>query len=127
MSDFNNDPNNNYNEVVYTQPEVMTVTPQKKGFAIASLVLGITAIVPGCCCSFVGIILGILAIVFGILFINANKELAVSKGMAMAGIILGGLGILVCVVILIISATMNTENSMEFYQDILDEMNIDVE
>ncbi len=62
---------------------------QKSGFAIASLVLGILAFIP-----LVGVLLGILAIIFGVIARRQikNQEFK-GRGLATAGIILGVLGI----------------------------------
>lgn len=116
--------NNQNVEVVYGEAAVEPLKPQKKGFAIASLVLGITSIIPGCCCSWIGVILGILAIVFAILFLNANKGALVSKGMAIAGLILGAVGILVCTILLIIGIANVASGG---YQDMIDEITNGIE
>ncbi|PKM95439.1 MAG: hypothetical protein CVU84_05065 [Firmicutes bacterium HGW-Firmicutes-1] len=106
MSEFNDQENE---QVVETYVDVTPDTPviNKKGFGIASLVLGITAFFPGCCCTVVGmIILGALAIVFAILFLNANKDLTVGKGMAKAGFILGIIAIVLAIILTIISIAL---------------------
>lgn len=68
------------------------------GFAIASMVCGILSLL--CCClSLFSLILGIAAIVLGVISINGKYE---GKGMAIAGIVTGGIGIciwLLCMVI----------------------------
>ena len=66
-----------------------------KGFAIASLCLGIASVVFCCCCCclyYVAIITSILAIVFACLSKSANGGKL--SGMAIAGLILGIIGIL---------------------------------
>ncbi len=64
---------------------------QSSGFATASLVLGIIALFPGW-----GILFGILAIIFGIIAIkNSRKGKVQGKKLAIAGTILGGIGILI--------------------------------
>lgn len=93
MSEFDDQQNENYE--IYEDAVVEPIQPQKKGFAVASLVLGITALVPGCCLPYIGIVLSILAIVFSVLYTKANKGLVVNKGMALAALILGILGIIV--------------------------------
>lgn len=115
---------NDQNVEVYGEVAVEPILPQKKGFAIASLVLGITAIVPGCCCSYIGIILGILAIVFAILFMNANKDIVVSKGMAIAGLILGVVAVIICTVLLIIGFSSMSSGG---YQDMIDQITNSIE
>lgn len=68
---------------------------EKKGFCIASLVLGIVALV-FFCLWYISIPCGILAIIFGILGIKT-----VNKGMAIAGLITGSIGLVISVLIII--------------------------
>jgi len=66
------------------------------GLAIASLICGILAIVPGCCCGLFGIPLSIIALVMGIISIsqiNASQGRFVGKGLAIAGVSCGGAAI----------------------------------
>ena len=72
-----------------------------KTLAIVSLVLGILAIVIGCCFTWLGIILGIAAIVCGVL---ANKQ--GKTGLATAGIICGAVGLVFAIIWLILGAVM---------------------
>jgi len=119
MSDFNQ---NDLNQVDATQSAptaTPAVVPNKKGFDIASMILGITAIIPGCCCSYLGILLGILAIVFSVLFTKANTDMDVKKGFAKAGLILGIIGVILCVGLLIFGLIFS---SSSMYQDILNEI-----
>ena len=67
----------------------------KKGFCIASLVLGIVALV-FFCLWYISIPCGILAIIFGILGIKT-----INKGMAIAGLITGSIGLVISTLILI--------------------------
>jgi hypothetical protein len=70
-------------------PQNAPVAPSStNGFAITSLVLGILAF----CCGFffMGIVFGVLAIIFGIMGIKKPQ----GKGMGIAGIILGSIGLL---------------------------------
>ncbi|MFE5712249.1 DUF4190 domain-containing protein [Streptomyces sp. NPDC056501] len=70
------------------------------GMGIASMVLGIVAVV-GFCLYGVNIILGILALIFGIIGLKkAGRGEATNRGMALAGVILGSVGIVVGSVIL---------------------------
>ncbi|MFJ7774264.1 DUF4190 domain-containing protein [Streptomyces yangpuensis] len=63
------------------------------GFGVTSLVLGILAVV-GCITSFIAVALGIGAVVFGALGKGkANRGEADNGGVALAGIILGSIGI----------------------------------
>lgn len=134
---FNNVPNNvptsfppSQNTTVYSTPTgdtgnyaippvapvQPTVVPNNKGFDIASLVLGILAIIPGCCCTYLGIILGIVAIVFSYLYTKSNKDLPVNKTMATAGLILGIVAVVLCTVLMIVGFVLGSSN---FYQEIL--------
>jgi hypothetical protein len=70
--------------------------PRNNGLAIASLVTGILALFPGCCCGLLGIPLSIIALVMGIVAImqiNASQGQVGGKGMAIAGTILGGVAV----------------------------------
>lgn len=71
-----------------TQPAQPIQSQPGKGLAVASMVLGIVAVLTGLI--YLGAVLGILAIIFGVI---ALKKKA-GKGMAIAGIITGSLGIL---------------------------------
>lgn len=76
---------------------------QSTGLGIASMVCGIVAI-PIMCCTNVGsvlsIILGIVAVVLGIVQIVKNEK----KGMAIAGIVCGAIAVIVCVSLVIFGA-----------------------
>jgi len=62
---------------------------KKSGFAIASLILGITSLIP-----LIGLVTGALAVVFGFISLGQiSKEGLSGKGMAIAGIVLGFTGI----------------------------------
>ena len=72
----------------------MPIKAKTNGMAIASLVLGIVSVLT--CCCFIGIIPGILAVVFGFIArstIDKSMGAQTGKGMALAGIILGFLSI----------------------------------
>lgn len=60
------------------------------GLAIASMICGIVAIVPGCCCTYFGIPLPIASIVMGIIAVSRIKAAPYQfkgNGMAIAGIV----------------------------------------
>ncbi|MFJ1591529.1 DUF4190 domain-containing protein [Kitasatospora albolonga] len=70
------------------------------GLGIAAMVLGIISVV-GFCLYGVNIILGILALIFGLIGLGrAKRGEATNRGMAVAGIILGAVGMVVGAVIL---------------------------
>lgn len=90
----------------------MPPMPEKKkkdSFAIASLVLGIVALVlacPCCCCLYpVAGICAILAIVFSVLSLKKNGK----NGLAIAGLVLGIVALVFIIVIIIsVAVTPNT-------------------
>lgn len=129
MSEFNQEQKDNNVEIVETYVDSRPEGPQpnNKGFAIASLVLGIAAIVPGCCCTVFGmIILGVLAIVFAVLFNKANPSEVPGKGMAKAGFILGIVAIVLAIALFIASLFMGSFNyTTDFdtmFEDVLDDL-----
>ena len=69
---------------------------EKKGFCIASMVLGIVALV-FFCIWYVSIPCAILAIIFGILGIKT-----VHKGMAIAGLVTGAIGLVISTITIIL-------------------------
>ncbi len=85
------------------------------GFSIASLVCGILSII--CCCLplFSGI-LAVAAIVLGIITLCAKYD---GKGMAIAGIITGGIGFLIVIAMLVIGGS-------SAYNDLLNELEYDL-
>lgn len=68
------------------------------GYSIASLVCGILGLLC-CCCGFFGFIVSAAGIALGIVSIKKNCE---GKGMAIAGIVCGGIGALMTVVGMIV-------------------------
>jgi len=78
---------------------------QKNGMATAALVLGIVSIVTGFF-GWVGIICGILAIIFAIIAkkrIKENPAMASSKGAATGGLITGIIGLIIGIAIVVIA------------------------
>lgn len=131
MSENNNQENEQIVETyVDVTPEGNQNTPgvNNKGFGIASLVLGITAVFPGCCCAPYGMfILGALAIIFGVLFLNANKEIAVGKGMGRAGFILGIIAIILAIILtvltLLLPGFVDSTDYQEYIEEFLEDQN----
>ena len=72
-------------------PSVQPSSKKADGLAIASLVCGIIAVVMICCCTYLGVILGIIAIVLGAM---SKDEYGNKSTMAKVGIVLGILGAL---------------------------------
>jgi len=85
----------------YGQPVYEHQSDGRKGFAIASLVLGIIGLV-GSCCSMVtfgvlSLLLGVVGLILGILGLKSQ-----SKGIAIAGIVMAGLNLIIGVLLLIL-------------------------
>ncbi|MFF0502771.1 DUF4190 domain-containing protein [Streptomyces fimicarius] len=86
------------------------------GLGTAAMVIGIISVV-GFCMYGVNIILGILALIFGIIGLGrAKRGEATNRGMALAGVILGSVGIVVGAAILglIIWAATTTDSDSEY-------------
>lgn len=95
------------------------------GFGVASLVCGIASLVLLCCCA---PITGVLAIVFGIVQITRTPN---NKGMSIAGIITGAIGILLSLIILIIfmvgvTPDRDMTDLNQFYQEFYNELGNDI-
>ena len=76
----------------------MEINKAKHGYAVASLVLGIVSVVL-CCCTWVGIICGIVGLVLAVVAKKAGNTESICK----AGLILSIIGIVLSVVLLIFS------------------------
>ena len=97
---------------------------ESEGFGIASLILGIITVLLFCTC--ISWITGILVIIFGILqLVKGNK-----KGMAIVGLITGGIGFVVSIIlyILIFFAGFGSySNYNDIYNHIYDDIYDDIE
>lgn len=69
------------------------------GFSIASMICGIFSII--CCCSVFGLVAGIVALILGIVTLKSGYA---GKGMAIAGIITGGIGMFLWIVFMVIGS-----------------------
>lgn len=86
------------------------------GFAIASLICGIVSLV--CCCfTLFSAILAIAAVVLGIITLCFKYD---GKGMAIAGIVTGGIGLLIVIFAMIISGSSAYN---DYLYELLDELN----
>lgn len=104
---------NSYSGPVYTAETVDygSGKGQSKGLGIASMVLGIVSIVITCCgLWYVSLICGVVAVVLGIVQIVKNE----SKGMAIAGIVCGALGIIFGILLVVFAVALA---SSDFYQE----------
>jgi len=79
--------------------------PPRNGMGTAALILGIVAI-PGILTVVLGILLGLLALIFGIIGRKryARRE-ATNGGAAMAGAILGGFALVISIILVAVGAT----------------------
>ncbi len=107
--------NNNESEVNQTVNNNTTNGPDKKGFAIAALVLGIVAIVLSCLW-YISIPCGILALIFGILGRKSSK-----KGMSIAGLVTGVIGMIISIVILVVLVA----NIFSLVNSVTDDIHVD--
>jgi len=78
--------------------------PRKKqgggnGLAVTSLVLGIISIIMVCCCAYVSPLLGIGALITGF----TGKSKGQSNGMCLAGMITGGLAIVLSILLIVLA------------------------
>ena len=97
---------------------------ESEGFGIASLVLGIITVLLFCTC--ISWITGILAIIFGIIqLVKGNK-----KGMAIVGLITGGIGFVASVILYILiffTGFGSYSNYDDIYDHIYDDIYDDIE
>lgn len=117
MSDFENQ-NETVEDVTESAEEVSSATyssvaPEEKQsnvFAIISMIAGIVSIL--CCCfGVIGIVIAVAAVVLGIISIKKEEP---KKGMAIAGIVCGGVGLILAVVIIAAGTAF-----MDTYMDML--------
>lgn len=82
----------------YGQPAVAP----RNGFGVTALVLGILALVL-CWTVWGGIVLGVLALIFGILGVKrANRGEATNKGLSISGIVTGSIGLVIGVLLAVL-------------------------
>ena len=111
--------NNEYNNFVSNPP----MPAKTNGFAIASLILGISSIV--LCCCYLGAITGPLAVVFGFLAKNKIRNSGGTEkgdGLALAGIITGfvGFGIFVLFIVLALVGAGGQLFSREYWEQMIE-------
>lgn len=105
-------PNQNY-QYGGTNPYEQTST-KGNGVAIASLVCGILGLVACCCSPIINLPISIAALVCGIMGVKSQN-----KGMAIAGIVLGAVGIVLGIVSAIMMIAMEP-----FMNEIMDELEL---
>lgn len=92
-------PQYNVPQQFYPQAEKPEST---NGFAVASMVVGIVSIVSSCFCG--GVVIGLVAIILGIVGMVQSNKTGANKGFAIAGIICGAAGFAISLAILILAA-----------------------
>ena len=122
MDDNNEEVKKETIEVVREEPEIKQETKDvekdRKGFAIASMVLGIIALVLFCIV-YISIPCAILALIFGILSVKSSK-----RGMAIAGITTGAIGFILTVLLYVfvfVVVGVGTYTGLDSLQDALEE------
>lgn len=107
QSQYNQPVGNAYQQQQYASYE----QPSGKGFAIASLVLGIVSVCT--CCG--GLLPSVLGLIFGIISKSKQSE---NNGMAIAGIILSSIGIvisLIFIAMMIIGGAQGDNVNLRYY------------
>lgn len=113
--DYNNSNNydpNMYNNNAYNNYEPYSENNGKKGMAIASMVLGIIALVT-CICYCSAIPLGIVSIILAIIVLVKHKN---GKGFAITGIITSAIGIIISIVTIALAGPV-TDNMNDLIQN----------
>lgn len=102
---YNNDYNQQQNEAgSYAFQNVIDAKSSNRGFAIASLVLGILSIV--CCClTYVGLAMAIMAVVFAIV---SRGKMGYFDPLALTGLILGIIGVVFGISTVVTEILINT-------------------
>lgn len=92
--------------------------PFTDSFAIASLCLGILSI-PALCCTYLGLICGVLAIIFAVL---SKKKQGRMSGVALSGMIIGIVTSILAVMLIIVGIIMVSNGAYnDMYQEIINE------
>lgn len=125
-AEYNYGQSNGSTEYNYGQPagRYGSNKSESEGFGIASLVLGIITVLLFCTC--ISWITGILAIIFGIIqLVKGNK-----KGMAIVGLITGGIGFAASIILYILiffTGLGSYSNYDDIYNHIYDDIYDDIE
>ena len=95
------DAGGSYDAGGYTAPNYDSTYAEPKNdskvFAIISLVCGILSLLCSCC-GWLGILIAVAGVVLGIISIKKEED---AKGMAIAGIICGGIGLLIAIIVIV--------------------------
>ena len=88
--------------------------PRTDPLAIASLVVGLVGMVLACCCGAFGIPVHLAAIAMGgfSLYRMGEDPSLTGKGLAIGGIVAGGIGFLLAVILLIVGFSLQSSEFM---------------
>lgn len=115
MNNYQNDFSLNNNGYPYgTVPPIRNNT-----FATLALVFGILSLVLGCCCTYLGALLGIPAIVFACVDRSRNGSM---NGLSIAGLILGIIGTVYTLAIIVFAVVLQANGGMDAYFEWMEEM-----
>lgn len=92
-----------YQQPVYQQPGMPQEPKKPVGLAVASMVLGIVALVLSCCVPYLPIVLALLAVVLGA--VSLAKKMG-GTGMAVAGLVCGIIGLVPAVIVIVSGAAL---------------------
>lgn len=108
-------PNYNYDDAVEYQAGGLPGAP--KVFAIISLVCGILSVLCSCCGRWT-LMVAVAAVVLGIISLVKHES---GKGMAIAGIACGGVGLIVCIVVIVVGAAALSSVSPEGVEEFIEQ------
>jgi len=95
------------------------------GMAIAALVLGLLSL-PATFTVIGGILLGLLAIIFGVIAVRRfNRGQGGGKGMAIAGIVTGALGLVLSIILIAVGVSLLNSSAGKNYQSCVKQANGD--
>ena len=98
--------------------------PKKNGIGVAALVLGVLSILGGFFVA--GAVLGIVAIILGVVGMQrANRGEADNKGMAVAGLITGIIGVIISALFLVLYIAVWNSSDFDNYRDCLEQAETD--
>ena len=97
----------------YQQP----VNQKKNALGITSMILGIISLVFSCCCMGFSIVLGVVAIILGIVSLNKKES---TKGFAIAGIILGVVGLLSAIIFIVFEIYLRQSGLYDYYMQMFE-------
>jgi hypothetical protein len=93
----------------------MGALPPSNGLATGAMILGVLAL-PGACCCYSSLPLGLAAIVMGVIAVNKAKTSPITHGgrvMAQAGIICGAVGLALTIAIILMGVGMQLANGVQ--------------